>query len=92
VRHVARRRGALLFFGTRAVCPTQVVVWDFDAVGPNDRVGTVLLDFKTIEQAPMAPTWLSIYGAPDDASPGPNKRAMNKYPDQATNYRWVAPW
>jgi hypothetical protein len=67
----------------------QLVAWDFDALAPNDRIGTMLLDFKKIEASPMPPTWLNIYGAPEKASPGPNRKAMNKYPEQATNYRWA---
>ena len=84
---------------TRACCGgwawllngAQIVVWDFDKLQPNDRIGTHFLDFKAIEKMPggMPPTWLNIYGAPEGVKVGKNKNAMNKYPDQATNYRYV---
>ena len=88
-RHVFRLANVVGWAGL--LNGAQIVVWDFDKLQPNDRIGTHFLDFKVIEKMPggMPPTWLNIYGAPEGVKVGKNKNAMNKYPDQATNYRYV---
>jgi hypothetical protein len=66
----------------------EVAVWDYDKLRPNDRVGTILLNFEDVCNGKMkAAKWYSVYGAPDGVKLGANKNMMNRLPSKATNYR-----
>jgi hypothetical protein len=65
----------------------ELSVWDFDRFKSNDRVGTIHLRFKDIDREALPPTWMPVYGAPDEVDFGKAKGRMNIYPRLATNYR-----
>lgn len=66
-----------------------IEVFDYDLLVRNDRVGSVHLPFAGLAQSleDARPQWVNIYGAPNGVEVGKNKNRMNRWPDEASNWR-----
>ncbi|MCO5110336.1 MAG: C2 domain-containing protein 3 [Burkholderiaceae bacterium] len=65
----------------------EVAIMDFDRFKENDRVGTIVLNFRDLDSAPLPLAWWPVYGAPDRVFFGRFKNRMNRLPTMASNYR-----
>lgn len=66
-----------------------MAVWDHDLTSPNERIGSVHLDFKDVSRAGATgtgPRWHNVYGPPKGCS-GKHTKHMKLFPGDATHYR-----
>lgn len=63
----------------------KVEIWDDDAVN-DERVGTVYLNFKQIQDKNLPPKWVNFYG-PSLTAEGEQADLMTKFGDKGAFYR-----